>query len=75
MALKAEWKVDLTPAIASVVIGLRNARDLIQQAQAIIENLPEGTNYEEMIDGYAESTRDLGSNLDELSYEIERGCN
>lgn len=73
--MKAEWKVDLTPAIASVVIGLRNARDLIQQAQAIIENLPEGTNYEEMIAGYAENTRDLGSNLDELSYEIERGCN
>lgn len=73
--MKAEWKVDLTPAIASVVIGLRNARDLIQQAQAIIENLPEGTNYEEMISGYAENTRDLGSNLDELSYEIERGCN
>ena len=70
--MKAQWKVDLPPSLASVVIGLRAARDLVQQAQAIIENLPEGTDYEDMIAEYADNTSDLGTHLDDLAADIER---
>ena len=70
--MKAQWKVDLPPALASVVIGLRAARDLVQQAQAIIENLPSDTVYDDHIADFREGTFNMGVDLDDLAADIER---
>ena len=70
--MKAQWKVDLPPALASVVIGLRAARDLVQQAQAIIENLPSDTVYDDQIADFREGTFNMGVDLDDLAADIER---
>ena len=70
--MKTQWKVDLPPALASVVIGLRAARDLVQQAQAIIENLPSDTVYDDQIADFREGTFNMGVDLDDLAADLER---
>lgn len=67
-----QLKADLPPALASVVIGLRAARDLVQQAQAIIDNLPNDTVYDDQIADFREGTFNMGVDLDDLAADIER---
>lgn len=57
-----------------IVAGLKSARDLIQKAQTIIENLPEETEYEYHITELADDIATVAGNADTLADEIEGRC-
>jgi len=56
----------------SIVEGLKRARDLIQQAQAFLEGLPDGTVWEDEIADAADKASDFGFTLDRFADEVER---
>jgi len=56
----------------SVVEGLKKARDLIQQAQAFLEGLPDGTVWKDEIADAADKASDFGFTLDSFADEVER---
>jgi hypothetical protein len=56
----------------SVVEGLKKARDLIQQAQAFLEGLPDGTVWKDEIADAADKASDFGLTLDSFADEVER---
>lgn len=56
----------------SVVEGLKKARDLIQQAQAFLEGLPDGTVWKDEIADAADTASDFGYLLDSFADRVER---
>jgi hypothetical protein len=56
----------------SIVEGLKKARDLIQQAQAFLEGLPDGTVWNDEIADAADKASDFGFTLDSFADEVER---
>lgn len=57
---------------ASVVEGLKKARDLIQQAVAFLEGLPDETVWDDEIAEAADNAADFGFQLDHLAESVER---
>ena len=60
---------------ASIVAGLKAARDLIQKAQGIVEELPEDTEYEYQITDLADDIATVSGKADSLADDIEGRCN
>ena len=60
---------------AAIIAGLKSARDLIQQAQVIIEGLPDETEYEDQIIDLADDVATAAGKADDLADDIERRCN
>ena len=56
----------------SVVEGLKKARDLIQQAVAFLEGLPDETVWDDEIAEAADNAADFGFQLDHLAESVER---
>ena len=54
----------------TLVKGIKAARDLIQQAKAILEGLPESI-WEDQVAELADDAADLGFAADELAHMIE----
>lgn len=59
----------------AIIAGLKSARDLIQQAQVIIEGLPDETEYEDQIIDLADDVATAAGKADDLADDIERRCN
>lgn len=59
----------------AIIAGLKSARDLIQQAQGIIEGLPDETEYEDQIIDLADDVATAAGKADDLADDIERRCN
>ena len=55
----------------TLVKGIKAARDLIQQAKAIIEDLPLGTAWEDKLEKLYGDAENLATAADDLATEIE----
>ena len=56
----------------SVVEGLKKARNMIQMAVGILEELPEDTVWDDEIDDAAATADDFGYRLDRFAERVER---
>lgn len=57
----------------AVIKEIKQARDLVQEAERILNNLPVDTGYDDQIDKLSGDAGVLGTALDDLADEIERG--
>ena len=55
-----------------VVTELKQARDLVQEAERILDNMPVDTDFDDQISDMANDAAALATNLDDLADEIER---
>lgn len=56
----------------TVVTELKQARDLVQEAERILDNMPVDTDFDDQISDMANDAAALATNLDDLADEIER---
>ena len=59
----------------AIIKEIKQARDLVQEAERILNNLPVDTDYDDQIDKLSGNAGVLGTALDDLADEIERRWN
>lgn len=57
----------------AIIKEIKQARDLVQEAERILNNLPVDTGYDGQIENLSCEAGLLGTALDDLADEIERG--